>query len=84
MRIVACGLKIVGRDHIQTQIDAVLESTKYTNMVIGFDMVNEEDFTPGIDHVLPQIYAARDKAAQQGREFPVYLHCGETNDAKHD
>jgi adenosine deaminase CECR1 len=52
-------------------------------MVIGFDMVNEEDFTPDIDHFLPQIYEAREKAAKLGREFPLYLHCGETNDVNH-
>lgn len=47
-------------------------------MVIGFDMVNEEDFTPEIEEFLPQIYAARAKAASLGIEFPVYLHCGES------
>ena len=52
-------------------------------MVIGFDMVNEEDFTPEVDHFLDQIYEAREKAASMGREFPVYLHCGETNDRTH-
>lgn len=31
-------------------------------MVVGFDMVNEEDFTPEIDEFLPQIYEARAKA----------------------
>jgi len=53
MKIVACGLKIVGKDHIQSQIDAYFEAQKYTDMVIGFDMVNEEDFTPPIDDFLP-------------------------------
>mgnify|MGYP000279738257 CR=1 FL=1 len=52
MKIVCCGLKIVGKGHIQSQIDAVFESWKYTDMVIGFDMVNEEDFTPEVDHFL--------------------------------
>ena len=31
-------------------------------MVVGFDMVNEEDFTPEIEEFLPQIYEARAKA----------------------
>jgi len=52
MKIVVCGLKIVGRSHIQAQIDAMHESVKYTKMVVGFDMVNEEDFTPPIDSFL--------------------------------
>lgn len=79
MKIIACGLKIVGKDHIQTQIDAVFEARKHTDMVIGFDMVNEEDFTPEIDFFLPQIYEAKAKAQAEGWEFKVYLHCGESN-----
>ena len=53
MKIVTCGLKIVGQGHIQSQIDACFEAPKYSNMVVGFDMVNEEDFTPDIDHFVP-------------------------------
>ena len=49
MKLVACGLKIFGRDHIQSQLDAVLEADKTTNLVVGFDMVNEEDYNPGIE-----------------------------------
>lgn len=62
MKIVTCGLKIVGQGHIQSQIDACFEAPKYSNMVVGFDMVNEEDFTPDIDHFVPQIYEAKAKA----------------------
>ena len=79
MKIVACGLKILGRDHIQTQLDACINAPDYTDMVVGFDMVNEEDFTPDIDHFLDQIYAAREKAESMGRKLDVYLHCGESN-----
>ena len=62
MKIIACGLKIIGQSHIQTQIDAVFAARKLTNMCIGFDMVNDEDFTPEIDHFMPQIYEAKAKA----------------------
>jgi hypothetical protein len=79
MRIVVCGLKVVGKDHIQSQIDATFESKNYTNMIIGFDMVNEEDFTPEIDFFMPQMYEAKAKAEAMGETFDVYLHCGETN-----
>ena len=46
-------------------------------MVVGFDMVNEEDFTPEIDEFLPQIYEARAKAKKLNMNFDVYLHCVE-------
>lgn len=53
-------------------------------MVVAFDMVCEEDFTPPIDEFLPQIMEAREKAARMGIEFPVLLHCGESNLKDHD
>ena len=53
MKIIASGLKVLGKWHIQAQIDAVFAARKLTNMCIGFDMVNEEDFTPEIDFFMP-------------------------------
>ena len=53
MKLIACGLKVLGKGHVQSQIDAVFDSRKYSEMVVGFDMVNEEDFTPEIDEFLP-------------------------------
>ena len=44
MRLIACGLKIFGRDHIQSQLDAIIQADSQTNLVSGFDMVNEEDY----------------------------------------
>ena len=61
------------------QIDATFEAKKYTDMIIGFDMVNEEDFTPEVDFFMPQIYEAKAKAQAMGTTFDVYLHCGESN-----
>lgn len=52
-------------------------------MVVGFDLVCEEDFTPSIDSFLDIIYEARMKSEAAGREFPVILHCGESNDRNH-
>ena len=52
MRLIVCGLKMFGRGHIQSQLDAIIEADKLTNLVSGFDMVNEEDFNPGIDSFL--------------------------------
>ena len=49
MKIVVCGLKLFGRDHAQSQIDAYFESSNYSNMVIGFDLVCEEDYNPALD-----------------------------------
>ncbi len=47
-------------------------------MVVGFDLESEEDFNPELHNFLDLIYAAKDKAAKMGIEFPIYLHCGES------
>ena len=59
MKIIVCGLKIVGKDHIQAMLDAVENATKLEEqanngyqLVCGFDMVNEEDYNYPIDYFL--------------------------------
>ena len=48
-------------------------------MVVGFDMVQEEDSSPPINDFLPLIYEAQCRAKAQGRTFETYLHAGESN-----
>ena len=50
-----------------------------TNMVSGFDMVNEEDYNQPIDDFLEQMLAVKMKL---GDKFQVYLHAGETYSRK--
>lgn len=82
MKIIVCGLKIVGKDHIQAMLDAVESATKMESstesayqMVCGFDMVNEEDYHMKIDEFLPQILAMK---IRMGDKFQLYLHAGES------
>jgi len=75
MKIIVCGLKIVGRDFVQHQIDLLLQADKLTNMVIGFDLVCEEDYNPGTDHFLDQIYELKMKL---GDKFACFMHAGES------
>lgn len=49
MMLVITGLKIVGLSHINQMIEHIQIGKKaYPNLIAGFDMVNEEDFTDGI------------------------------------
>ena len=75
MRIIAQGLKIFGREHIQSQIDTYIEADRKTNLIVGFDMVNEEEYSEPIDFFLDQILEAKMKL---GDRFTLYLHAGET------
>ena len=81
MKCVACGLKILGLWHSQAQIDVFFDAIKYSNMVVGFDLVNEEDYCPAMEAFMDVVYTAREKAASLDppREFPIYMHCGESN-----
>ena len=61
MKLIVTGLKFLGKDHIQSQLDAIEKAVKIcdaTNgyrLVVGFDIVNEEDYNPGIDLFIEQI-----------------------------
>lgn len=75
MRLIICGLKMFGRGHIQSQLDAIVAADSKTNLVSGFDMVNEEDYNMPIDDFLDQILEAKMKL---GDRFQVYFHAGES------
>ena len=52
--LVITGLKIVGHPHINKMIEHIQIGKKaYPNLIAGFDMVNEEEFTPGISEFMP-------------------------------
>ena len=48
LRLIITGLKIVGRPHVLKMISNIIEGRQYSDLIAGFDMVNEEDFTPPI------------------------------------
>ena len=53
MRLVVCGLKIVGDEQCQSQIDATQlaqNHEKYKYMIAGYDLVCEEEVSPPIEH----------------------------------
>lgn len=70
-KLIICGLKIVGKDHIEKMIKGITDGEKITNIIAGFDMVNEEDFCPPIKDFLKEIVVA--EHAAEGK-FPVILH----------
>lgn len=45
------------------------------DMIVGFDMVNEEDYNHGIDHFLESIIEAKERL---GEDFQVIFHAGES------
>lgn len=52
-KIIICGLKILGKEHVQMQIDGMIEGMGYEGLkylIAAYDMVNEEDTTQPIQH----------------------------------
>ena len=75
MRLIVCGLKMFGKEHIQSQLDAIIAADSTTKLIAGFDMVNEEDYNPPIDEFLEQIMECKMKL---GDRFQLFLHAGES------
>jgi len=79
--LVITGLKIVGHSHIGKMIEHIQIGKKaYPNLIAGFDMVNEEEFTPGIAEFMPQILAAQTDKDSATYQMPTFCHAGETHD----
>jgi len=58
LKIIVCGLKVVGRPHVKAMLDAVVECKEEIDMVVGFDLVCEEDWNPKTDTFLDLILTA--------------------------
>ena len=60
--------------------------SKLSELMIGFDLVNEEDFSPEIKTFAKQLIGHTNTTLvmTDGKEssFPLYLHCGETHTRK--
>jgi hypothetical protein len=70
-KLIILGLKIVGKDHIDKMILKIKEGKKFTNLIAGFDLVNEEDFCAPIKDFLKEFITAENDS--EG-EFPIILH----------
>lgn len=77
LRLIITGLKIVGRPHILKMIANIIEGRQYSDLIAGFDMVNEEDFTPPIFDFVNEILDGKKK---DHKKLPCFFHCGETHD----
>jgi len=78
LKLIITGLKIVGRPHVLKMINNIVDGREYTDLIAGFDMVNEEDFTPPILEFVSEILEGREK--DKVHKLPCFFHCGETHD----
>lgn len=79
IKLIDCGLKIIGKEHIQEILaDTKIALKEYPDIMVAFDMVNEEDATPPILEYINELRDAKDNSV------PFLLHAGETNYRKND
>ena len=60
MTLILTSYKIVGHPHVTKILDHIrIAREKYPFLVVGFDMVNEEEYTPQIQEFMPSILGAQ-------------------------
>lgn len=75
LRVIVVAFKVLGHEAVMFQ----MESYKYAldngySFVTGFDLVNEEDFTPSIHEFVPEMLEYK----QQNQNFNFFFHSGES------
>jgi hypothetical protein len=48
IRLIICSLKLIGKDHVIKMCEETIEGYKHTNLIVGYDMVTEEDYVDPI------------------------------------
>jgi hypothetical protein len=51
---------MVGQSHVTKILNHIrLGKERYPDLIVGYDMVNEEEYTPEIDTFMPQVLGAQ-------------------------
>ena len=86
VRLILSGLKILGASHVEmilnhVKVGSECKDKNIAELVAGFDLVNEEDFTPEISTFAETILDYQDKVTvvdEPGQKMPTFFHAGET------
>ena len=59
MTLILTTYKLAGHPHVTKILDHIrIARGKYPDLVVGYDMVNEEEYTPQIQEFMPSILGA--------------------------
>lgn len=79
MALILTSYKIVGHNHVAKILDHIrIGKAKYPDLIAGFDLVNEEEYTPGIQEFMPAILGAQEEKGVTNN-LPTFFHAGETH-----
>ena len=71
---------MVGQSHVSKIINHVRQGKEaYPELVVGYDMVNEEEFTPQLSDFMPSVLGAQQTPGLT-QDMHTFFHAGETND----
>lgn len=80
LSIIVVSYKMAGHKHVKKMIDTIqVARQKYPDLIAGFDLVNEEDFTDQISEFMPQILAAQKDESSLTHGMHTFMHAGETH-----
>ena len=85
VKFIAAAGRSASRDRIAQMLANTLDlRAKEPELIVGFDLVEEEDRTNTNLYYAEQLLAAQREAARRGLDLPLYLHSGETNWAENE
>jgi len=80
MTLILTSYKMIGQSHVTKILNHIrVGKERYPDLVVGYDMVNEEEFTPTISKFMPSVLGAQESAGST-LNLPCFFHAGETHD----
>lgn len=80
MTLILTSYKMVGQSHVDKVLNHIrIGKERYPNLIVGYDMVNEEDYTPEISKFMPSVLGAQETPGPT-HKMPCFFHAGETHD----
>ena len=80
MTLILTSYKMIGQSHVTKILNHIKRGKEqYPDLIVGYDMVNEEEYTPGISKFMPSILGAQETAGVT-QNMCCYFHAGETHD----
>ena len=80
LTLILTSYKMVGQSHVTKILNHIkMGKERYPDLIVGYDMVNEEEFTPLISEFMPSILGAQ-KTPGVTQDMPCFFHAGETHD----
>ena len=80
MTLILTSYKMIGQSHVTKILNHVkIGKERFPDLIAGYDMVNEEEYTPGISKFMPSVLGAQETPGST-QNMSTFFHAGETHD----